>query len=417
MIKCNGLRRVMLVGGIFFSGTVHAAIEPSALLPTVAQPEQVRKSIIDSRPAAPSTRASAINALETATPPINPQATKIRFKLASLILEGNHVYSTQELEKLYSKDLGKVISVADLYRIVQSITNYYRNHGYILSRALLPPQHVAKGVVHVRVVEGFISKVNVIGHPYKAKHIIERYSEQIKQARPLQLKILEYVLLVANEIPGVSTRAVLQPSATVPGAAELNLDTNITRLTGYLSYDNYGSRYVGPQQITANLGLNSLMLSGDVAQITYAKTPKGQELNFTDISYNLPVGGHGLRWTVDGNHTLTHPLFFLRELQIKGVVDTYNMQLQYPLIRTQSQSLSLQGGANYIDSIVTALDAPLYADHLRTLTVSANYLGVDRWHGTNTVNATLGKGLLFFWCYREYYDNDDFTVWGQRRIY
>jgi len=54
-----------------------------------------------------------------------------------------------------------MITVAELQQIVQDITNYYRNNGYILSRAVLPPQHVANGVVYVQVIEGYIDHVKV----------------------------------------------------------------------------------------------------------------------------------------------------------------------------------------------------------------------------------------------------------------
>ncbi len=73
---------------------------------------------------------------------VSPEAQKIKFKLGDIELVGNHVISTQVLSLLYKDKIGKEITVADLFAIVQNITNFYRNNGYIISRAILPPQHV-----------------------------------------------------------------------------------------------------------------------------------------------------------------------------------------------------------------------------------------------------------------------------------
>ncbi len=35
------------------------------------------------------------------------------------------------------------------------------------------------------------------------------------------------------------------------------------RFRGYMSYDNYGTRYIGPQQLTGNIDYSSLIASGD----------------------------------------------------------------------------------------------------------------------------------------------------------
>jgi len=99
--------------------------------------------------------------------------------------------------------LNTMITVAELQQIVQDITNYYRNNGYILSRAVLPPQHVANGVVYVQVIEGYIDHVKVVGVPEGARPLVQAYGNRISQMRPLQLKKMEEYLLLANEIPGV----------------------------------------------------------------------------------------------------------------------------------------------------------------------------------------------------------------------
>src|SRR5262249_31921904 len=143
-------------------------------------------------------------------------------------------------------------------------------------------------------------------------------------------------------------KAVLTPSKTTVGAADLNLVTVNNAITGYVSYDNYGTRYIGPQQMTANLGINSLLTAGDSTQVTATKTPKGGELNYWDINYNMALGCEGLRWLIGGTRVHTHPLFVLQPVQIDGLNDNYYTNVQYPYLRSRSENLTLQAGFNYL---------------------------------------------------------------------
>jgi len=327
---------------------------------------------------------------------LGPQATQIKFKLTKIILEDNHVYSDKQLSVVYKDKLNTEISVAELQNIVQEITNYYRNNGYILSRAVLPPQHVQNGIVHVRIVEGYISHVNVIGVPKGAKPLVRAYGEKIAQSRPLQMKVMEHYLRIANEIPGMQVKAVLEPSKTETGASDLNLSAEERTLTGSFSYDNYGTRYIGPNQDTINAALNSIFRPGDTTRATYATTTRPQQLKFYDVSYQAPLGSNGMTGALGKNHSSTIPGMDLATVEINGDSSTYYSILQYPLLRTRAQNLTLDGGFIYLDSQVTSFDSPLYTDHLRTIKFGGNYDFADRFNGSNLLGIHAEQGLNIF---------------------
>lgn len=366
------------------------------VLPGAALPEQVGKALTP-RAAPPTTALPPVVAPEKKAPSaLMEQAKKIKFTLNRIVLEGNHVYSEKDLLPLYQRQLHKVITVADLFQIVQSITNYYRNNGYILSRAILPPQHVKNGIVHVRIIEGYIGKVDVTGNnPRGASCQVLEFGKKIKACPPLEISRMERYLLLANDLPGTSVRAVLSPSKKQTGAADLTLVTQQSAVGGYLSYDNYGTRYIGPQQMSANLKLNSLIASGDMAQATITKTPKGGELTFTDVNYNMPWGAEGTRWLLGGQRTQTHPLFVLQPLEIDGVTNNYYTTVQYPWIRSRAKNLNVRVGFNYLDSHVTTIPnaTNLYTDHLRNLDLGGTYNFADSWYGANLISADLRQGL------------------------
>ncbi len=363
-------------------------------LPGPVQPSQVSQSLTNQQPSSVSQVPSPLlPKAEEAPPGLTKEAQQIKFKLSGIILEGNHVYTKAELEPLYQADLHKTITVAELFMIAQTITNYYRNNGYILSRAIIPPQHVKNGIVHIKVVEGYIDNVTVSGNPHGAACLVKLFGNKIKQCRPLQLSRMEKYLLLANEIPAAQVKAVLAPSKTKTGAADLTLVTDNKPLTGYLSYDNYGTLYIGPQQMTGSFAFNSLITSGDAGQLTVVKTPKGEELTYVDANYNMALDDEGTRWMIDGTRVHTHPLFVLQPVQISGLNNNYYTMWYFPLIRTQTEALTLRGGFNYLDSQVTIFDFVLYTDHIRSLDLGGTYNFADSWYGANLISADFRQGL------------------------
>ncbi|OGT62800.1 MAG: hypothetical protein A3E85_03050 [Gammaproteobacteria bacterium RIFCSPHIGHO2_12_FULL_45_12] len=386
--KVAGITALLLVVG----GAAWAIVGVGQL-PGSVQPGPVSNALTPERPESSEAAPSITEPTQQAAQPLGEQAKKIKFQLNKIVLKGNHVYTDQQLSLLYQDKLHKVISIADLMDIAVSITNYYRNTGYIISRAILPPQHVKNGVVEIQIIEGYLDKVTVGGHPKGAKCIVMAYGQQIIKCRPLKIDRMEHYLFLANELPGTQVKAVLVPSKTEPGAADLTLITENRPVTGYLSYDNYGTRYIGPQQMTANLGLNSFASAGDTTQVTVVRTPKGGELNFTDINYTLPISDEGVTWLMGATRVHTHPLFVLQPSQVDGLNDNYYTNFQFPIIRERDQRLTWQAGFFYVDSIVNQLDELFYADHIRSLDLGLIYNFADRWSGVNLIVADFRQGL------------------------
>lgn len=368
------------------------------VLPGPAMPEQVSRSLqqqqLSQTPSPPPSTVK--NEDQGSGPALSPEVQKLKFKLIRIELEGNKTFSTKELEPLYQSSLGKTITVAELFAIVQNITNYYRNSGYVISRAILPPQHVKNGIVKVQVVEGFLDKVDVIGTPRGARCLIGDYGKQVAKKQPLEITRMEKYLMLANEIPGADVKAVLAPSKTKTGAADLSLDSKVKLFSGYFSYDNYGTRYIGPQQMTGNIGINSAINSGDATNFTFTKTMKGGELTYADLNYNAALNDKGIRYLVGGTRTATHPLYVLQSSNIDGLNDNYYINLMIPAIRSRSKSLNFNVGFNYLDSNTTTLDTPLYMDHLRNVDLGFLYSFADHWYGANNIGMNFRQGLPLF---------------------
>lgn len=363
-----------------------ASVEPAVLGNTLApKPQQVAP------PQPISVQKQKSNAL------VGKAAQQIRFKLTKIVLVDNTVYTDKQLLPLYQDKLNKLISISELQEIVQDITNYYRNNGYILTRAILPPQHVSNGVVYIRILEGYIDQVRVVGDAKRAKKILLAYGQKITQSRPLKIAVIEHYLRLANQIPGMQVKAVLEPSKTAVGASDLNLTAVEQTFQGYVSYDNYGTLYIGPNQMTGSLNANSILQSGDTTRIFYITTTRPQELKYVDLSYTAYIGAEGVSLQLGGNNSKTQPGLNLAPLKINGVSTTYYGLLSWPLLRMRDKDLTVDGGFNYLDSQTTEgltdVTTPLYTDHIRSVRAGGNFNLSDKYLGSNFLDIHAEKGL------------------------
>jgi hemolysin activation/secretion protein len=322
-----------------------------------------------------------------------PGAEKLKLKLTKVIITGNTVYSTAELLALFRPALNKEIALSDLQNLVYEVTQKYRHDGYILSHAFLPPQRIQNGVVQVEVIEGFVNEVTVTGDPGRVKPLLQAYGAKVAASRPLRLQELERYILLANDLLGTEVRAVLTPSPTTPAASELSLVTDHHAAQGYISYDNYGTRYLGPQQISLGGNVSSLLAAGDSDTARIIVTQRTKQLNFFQFIHAHPLGASGAVLALSGSYTRTMPGFILEPFEVEGLSRTLTADVSYPIIRSRARNFSVHSSFNYENNSSTILEESLYDDHLRTLVVGGSYDFIDGWNGLNSAKLDVEHGF------------------------
>ena len=389
MLRLSILFFIILYGLI--SPRVYAFDIPAGI-PNAFDPGQMQKNL-QMQSAKP--RAKAIPAVQQKAQPHAPipGAEKTFFELNQVTFTGNTVISDKELQSIFASSLHKKISVADLQSLVQQVTVLYRDRGYILSHAILPPQEVKNGVVKVEVIEGFIDSVTVTGHPGGAKKLIEEYGQHITQSRPLNISVMQREILLANDLPGISVKALIIPSKTVPNAADLFLVTDQKLFNASIEHDNYGTRYLGPIQSSLALAANSIFVGGDTTGMNFTGTSRISELQYYNLYHTEPINSKGLSFTIGTSYTATQPEFLLTPVEIVGMSASAYGSLNYSLIRSREKNLSLHLAANYQNVTSTILQTPLYQDRIRSLDLGAIFDTTDRWSGSDNVGLDVIHGF------------------------
>ncbi|WP_336333531.1 ShlB/FhaC/HecB family hemolysin secretion/activation protein [Pseudomonas putida] len=170
------------------------------------------------RPVSPSLRLTGPTADSSGWAPADTRLVlhKVRF-------EGGTVFPLSDLREHYQPLIGREITLGELQQYTQRLTQRYRQEGYLLSYAYLPPQDVADGWVDVVLVEGYIHDSRLDGDIGPASSYLQRLLARLEAERPLTRETLERYLGLAERMPGVAIAAELGMAQAVDGAARLTV--------------------------------------------------------------------------------------------------------------------------------------------------------------------------------------------------
>ncbi|EQD40359.1 Polypeptide-transport-associated, ShlB-type domain protein, partial [mine drainage metagenome] len=74
-------------------------------------------------------------------------------EVKQIVIEGNTQVDTGTLHDLVRDDEGKSLTLRQLQKDAQRVTEFYRARGYPLSRAIIPAQTLDGGQVRILVIE------------------------------------------------------------------------------------------------------------------------------------------------------------------------------------------------------------------------------------------------------------------------
>lgn len=320
-----------------------------------------------------------------------PEALRaVRVTLHKIIVDGATVFTADEMSRFTAPYLGRELSGADIFALAQALTVHYRNTGYFLSVVVVPPQSLDDNTLTLRVIEGYIAAVHIEGDARVVERLAE-LADKIRASRPLQAQTLERYLLLANDLPGVQVRSVLSPSRTV-GAADLTLVASVKEVEGFVSVDNYGSRYLGPNQATLGLSVNQLLGGND--QLRFVGVGTGDtEMSYAQLGYTRVLDDEGVSVGLTLSQARTRPGDSLQPFDIRGRSDTASLSLSVPLRRTRNESVFMRLVYDNADIDTDILGSRTTQDRIRAVRAGLSWQLLDRLDGQNTLDLDLSQGL------------------------
>jgi hemolysin activation/secretion protein len=335
--------------------------------------------------------------IETPSRSSVPRAVnELHFLVREIRIEGAEALPPESFRPLYEPLLGQQATVSDIVAVADEIEDAYRSKGYVLARAFMPPQRVTNGVFTIRVIEGFVSGVDVEGGDAATQALIKRYFQPVLASRPLELGAIERALLLANDVPGVSVTGVLHPATEVQGASDLIVTVAETPVTSGLSIDNRSAPFSGTWTFGGDAAVNGIIDAGDQLAVSTAVAPVLREKISDQLRYRHLVGGDGAAASMVVTVTHSRPGAALEPLNLITDSLAAGPRFSYPFLRTREASLLFDGGITVQDAKVQALGGVLSHDAWRVADASLSYLQSDLFGGVLSLTGDIAEGIGVF---------------------
>ena len=323
--------------------------------------------------------------------------SKPLFVLRHVSVSGAVTIPQERLAATYQSYIGKKVSQADLAAIAAAISDVYRAAGFHLSRAIVPPQDIQRGQLHIQVIEGSITELSLKGDGAD-QFGVRPMLEAVLTERPSRLATLERQLLLINGRAGVRIEdTAIEEIGTASGNFRLIVSLKTWHVFTSFGVDNLGSSAVGPWQSYGTAAFNSFLAPGDSLVLNLSTTPGDvRQLAFGRLSYEVPVGTDGARIGASGYYSEVWPGDYRHLYSDNIKTESFEIRGSIVPLQSQKSALTLTAAAGFTNANEQDVFGPIYADRIRTASLNADYRLQDSFGGTNYLTVNYRQGLDIF---------------------
>ncbi|HET7559392.1 MAG TPA: POTRA domain-containing protein, partial [Limnochordia bacterium] len=255
------------------------------------------------------------------------------FVLKQIVVNPSGLLAPGELQAVWAPYLGREISLDDLNDIVGGINALYSAKHLITAKAVLPPQTIHAGVVHIQLIEGRIGEITVTGNrDTSTRYITTRIAQKPGDlARPdrLQTAIARF-----NNTNDVELHAELKPGAAFGTTDIVLLVKEPPPWSVSVVADNTGRGETGIGRISETWTNRSLFGRRDPLTVTGTLSAGTQA---GSLSYETPITTGGTRLGLSASSSEVSLIG--GDLQGAGVSASaggYGLSLRHPFAATPS---------------------------------------------------------------------------------
>ncbi|MEH3104249.1 MAG: hypothetical protein PGN12_10125 [Sphingomonas phyllosphaerae] len=371
---------------------------PPQIVPPTLDPNRVQDNIAR----APEPVPAAPPVVQAAPEQVAPEAAAAtRFAWTEVRIEGATVIPVARLMREWKHAPGEEVSVEDVFRFANAVTRVYAKKGFALSFGVVPQQQIKDGVVTLRVVEGFVDRIDFTGDKLPRGLLghgpVAGIADRIRRSRPLRNADLERYLLLINDVPGVAARATLSPSPDVLGGSILTIDITRKRRSMDVGYNSFMPKSLGTHVVGGTVEGNALLTGGDRLRVgAYQSVTSDAYWNVAG-DYATVLDHDGLSLSVSGSYAHTRPTTpLLHLLGYQGSATTGRVALSYPVIRSRTQNLSLEVGAALAHTDSELLGRAELRDRLRSTVTALTYDVTDAHLAASSLRLGMEQGFKLF---------------------
>ncbi|MBU1329283.1 MAG: ShlB/FhaC/HecB family hemolysin secretion/activation protein [Gammaproteobacteria bacterium] len=224
------------------------------------------------------------------------------FEIEQIRLEGATLLSEADQARILQAFAGQCLGVSQLNELLKAITQFYIDRGYVTSRAYLPQQELASGVLRVIVVEGRLEGLDS-SELASERELAMGFPGQVDEV--LDLRELEQLVDQLNRLPSRQAQLELVPGEAVGGSRVRLAGARDKPWRVSLNRHNDGQASSGEQQWGAGLDWDSPLGLADQVSLRGAGDTLSDHWRHSasqSLYYNLPYGW----WTFNYSYSQSY---------------------------------------------------------------------------------------------------------------
>ncbi|MBI2286343.1 MAG: ShlB/FhaC/HecB family hemolysin secretion/activation protein [Nitrosomonadales bacterium] len=334
-----------------------------------------------------------------------------RFEITRFVVEGNALLQPEEIEQRVAPFTGKDKNFADVQDALEALQAAYKEQGYTAVQVLLPEQELEQGVIHIRVIEGYIAKVTVKANQHHDAENIRNSLPAIAEGQPPHSGRLAAALRVANENPSKRVTLLFKD-----GAKEKDIDITLDVADEnpqkfFVSLDNSGTHQTGDYRLGIGSQHANLFNRDQVLTMQLITSPeKADQVKIFGAGYRIPLYRYGdmlelVAGYSDVNAGVVQDLFNVSgsgtvlgahyNQFLDRVGDSYDHKLIYGLdYRAFSNNVTMLGAATQLIPDITVHPLSL-AYHGNWHLAAGSELGFSLSVAQNLSGGSLGRSADF----------------------
>uniref|UniRef100_UPI0005747958 ShlB/FhaC/HecB family hemolysin secretion/activation protein n=2 Tax=Aeromonas hydrophila TaxID=644 RepID=UPI0005747958 len=183
-----------------------------------------------------------------------PEAAGPCFVVTAIRFEGAGQLDADARTTLTHPFLHTCMGLPHINALIRDVSQWYLAQGFITSRAFLPEQDLASGMLTIAVLEGRVERIVVDGQPDRITHTL--FPGLVGEV--LNLRDLEQGVDQLSRLRTLSYQLDIQPG-TAAGQSIVNLKgSRRLPLQGSLEFDNSGQQSTGEEQGRMSLSADNL---------------------------------------------------------------------------------------------------------------------------------------------------------------
>jgi len=320
-------------------------------------------------------------------PVVGNQKTLIK----AIVVSGNTILRESEINAIVQPFDNKELSVSDMQKVADLITDAYRKKGFITTRAVIPPQKVTNNTLELKVIVGLMGNLEVRGNHYFRKSLFTR-RVTLKKGEPFNYNKLRSDLYNINQYPDRNVKATITPGQE-PGETDVLFDVkDHLPIHVSFSWDDFGSKYLGRDRYLGTATDNNLLGFDDILTFQYQASEVKDAYRLESFRYLVPVTNNTQVGFYSTRNQITLQNEF-KDTMARGKSDIYGGFVNQTLYNQPDLKIVADLGFDYKDVYNFLLGIESSRDLERVAKGGINVDYTDRFLGRNILNDEVDFGI------------------------